>query len=131
MKLSKEEIQCLGVLDRLGINAKFCRIDKNFITFFVPNKYYRNALKKLKSSKLRKKFSRKIEIFPYVKDAKKCTLFGLKTFNVNPLNIELKKSTIYIKLDAEDKSKIFRKISKFKRFKELLKNTFEIQNIKV
>ncbi|RLG71174.1 MAG: hypothetical protein DRO04_00350 [Candidatus Iainarchaeum archaeon] len=133
MKLSKDEIQCLALLDKCGIPAHSCYLDKKFITFFIPNRYYRSVLRKVKSRSqtLKKKFSKTIELFPYDENLEKCLELSLKAFGVNPLAITLKGETVLIKLSVDDKGKIFKNISKFKRFKELLKNTFEIKTIKV
>lgn len=136
MRLGTEEIFYLNALNTVsGANARDCIIQGNTISFLVRTEEIGKAIGKNASNleKLQKKLRKKIEIFEYSANPEefvKKAFFNIR-FNAIETKEEEGKKTVFVSVDAENKSKILNNSSKIKRIKEIAKRNYNIEEIRI
>ena len=136
MRLGTEEIFYLNALTTVsGANARDCIIQGNTISFLVRTEEIGKAIGKnaLNIENLQKQLRKKVEIFEYSANAEE---FVKKAFfNIRFNSIEIKegegKKTVFVSLDAENKSRMLNNSSKIKRIKEIAKRNYNIEEIRI
>lgn len=138
LKLTKDEIQLINALDSTArITAKYCCADTSTVTFLVKEQDIGQAIGRNGShiKKLRERLRKNVEIIPFTEEPVSFLQKTLAMFKVEFNEIEVKKEKekmiAAIRMDLNNKEKMLRNIPRLKRLKKILKNYFEIENIKL
>lgn len=138
LKISMEEIQLINALYSVSnVQAKHCMVEGNTVTFLVEEQAIGKAIGRQGANikKLGGKLNKSVEILPFATEGKEFTSKALKMYKIMVEEMEVKeehgKKNIHLRLDMDNKAKLMRNLGRLKRLKQILKNDFEIESIKV
>jgi NusA-like KH domain protein len=133
-----EEIQLINALYSVSnVQAKHCMIEGSTVTFLVDEQAIGKAIGRQGANikKLGGRLNKAVEILPFATDGKDFTSKALKMYKIVAEELEVKeensKKTIFLRLDMDNKAKLMRNLGRLKRLKQILKNDFEIESIRV
>ena len=138
MKITKDEIQLINALYSVAsVQAKNCLVDGNTVAFLVDEKAMGKAIGRQGANikSLSSRLGKAVEILPYASTGQDFVRKVLKTYKIKLKGLEEKaedsKKVLLLTMDLENKSKLLRNTGRLRRLKQILKNDFEIENIKV
>jgi len=138
LKISTDEIQLINALYSVSnVQAKHCMIEGNTVTFLVDELAIGKAIGRqgVNIKKLGGRLNKSVEILPFAMDGREFAAKALKMYRIVPEELEVKeengKKNIVLRLDMDNKAKLMRNMGRLKRLKQILKNDFEIESIKV
>ena len=111
-----------------GVNAKDCIVQGDIISYMIRDKEVGKAIGKsaVNVKELEKKLKKKIEIIGFYEKPEDVLC---KTFDVKIGEVKKKKNKLILTLDIINKKKVFSKIGRFKRVKDLIKRNYELEMI--
>jgi len=136
LKISNQEILYINAFNSITkVTAKGCMESNGSIIFLVNEMDIGKAIgkKAFNIKKIEQKTGKRIEVLPFSLNASDFFTKSLKDIKFDEITEknENGKKSLNVSLDAENKSKLKKKLFKMKGIKEILKKQFGIENIRM